>query len=63
MNVNYANKFTREIASNLTIKLPITANGALDWLYMEDFIKQIKTQQICNLMQLIKITPPFIEII
>ncbi|WP_418451570.1 restriction endonuclease subunit S [Alistipes putredinis] len=58
MNVNYANKFTREIASNLTIKLPITANGALDWLYMEDFIKQIKTQQICNLMQLIKITPP-----
>lgn len=42
---DYANKFTRENALELIIKLPIDEKGDLDYSYMEKFIiKKIKTK-------------------
>lgn len=39
---DYGNKFRRDIAKQLIIKLPITSNGEPDWNYMEEYIKKIE---------------------
>lgn len=41
MGYNYANKFRRDIAEKLTIKLPVNQKGDLDLEYMESFMENI----------------------
>lgn len=43
---DYANKFNRKIAKETNIKLPITANGEIDFDFMESFIKAIQKECI-----------------
>lgn len=38
-NVDYVNKFTRESAKEMTIKLPSDEKGNPDFLYMEEYMK------------------------
>lgn len=42
-NVDYVNKFTRESAKEMKIKLPADKDGNPDFLYMEDYIKSRKS--------------------
>ena len=41
---DYGNKFRRDIAANLFVKLPATNDGAPDWAYMESYIANIETK-------------------
>ncbi|WP_419654882.1 hypothetical protein [Campylobacter lanienae] len=43
---DYANKFNKKIAKETNIKLPITANGEIDFDFMESFIKAIQKESI-----------------
>jgi hypothetical protein len=36
---DYANKFTREIASKMIVKLPVTSSGKIDFAFMCNFMK------------------------
>lgn len=36
---DYSNKFRRDIAIELIVKLPITSTGEPDWKYMEDYMR------------------------
>ena len=54
MNFDYGNKFRRDIAVNLTVKLPVDNNGELDWVYMEDYMKQIE-QKATKKLDLLKV--------
>lgn len=47
LGYNYVNKFTRELANDITIFLPIDAIGDPDWQYMENYMKSIETK-VCN---------------
>ena len=38
---DYGNKFRRDIAVDLIIKLPVSSDDQLDWIYMESYMKQI----------------------
>ena len=38
---DYGNKFRRDIAVELTVKLPITHSGEPDWQYMEEYMKTV----------------------
>lgn len=38
---NFGNKFRRDIAIKMKIKLPIEYNGNIDFIYMENYIKQV----------------------
>lgn len=46
---DYGNKFRRDIAVDLKVKLPVDANGNPDWQYMEDYMKSIEVS-VCNLL-------------
>ncbi len=50
---DYGNKFRRDIAVELMVKLPITSTGEPDWQYMEDYMKRIidKSEQIVSDLQ------------
>ena len=48
MNFDYVNKFTRENALNLLIKLPVK-NNIPDWEYMESYIKGIYSKERGNI--------------
>ena len=52
LNYDYVNKFTRESAQDIMIKLPIDSNGNPDWLYMDLYIAQLKTTTGCYLQKL-----------
>lgn len=41
---DYGNKFRRDIAANLFVKLPSTPDGAPDWAYMESYMANIETK-------------------
>lgn len=41
---DYGNKFRRDIAANLFVKLPATPDGAPDWAYMESYMANIETK-------------------
>ena len=41
---DYGNKFRRDIAANLFVKLPSTTNGAPDWAYMESYMANLETK-------------------
>lgn len=49
---DYGNKFRRDIAINLKVKLPIDSNGDPDWIYMENYMfnleKKVK-ESLCGL--------------
>ena len=38
---DYGNKFRRDIAVELMVKLPITSTGDPNWQYMEDYMRSI----------------------
>lgn len=42
LNYDYVNKFTRESAKQIIVKLPINTSGDLNFEYMEDYIKEIE---------------------
>lgn len=47
LNYDYVNKFTRESAREILLKLPIDENGNINFKYMEDYMKEIeKTVQL-----------------
>ena len=50
---DYGNKFRRDIAVELMVKLPITSTGKPDWQYMEDYMKAVmdKSKQIISDLQ------------
>ena len=39
---DYGNKFRRDIAVNITIKLPVTDDHKPDWAYMENYMKRVE---------------------
>lgn len=41
---DYGNKFRRDIAANLFVKLPSTPDGAPDWVYMESYMANLETE-------------------
>ena len=41
-NFDYVNKFTREFAKEMKIKLPTTKDGTIDFLYMENFMENLE---------------------
>ncbi len=43
---DYATKFTRVIASNMMVRLPVTPTGAIDYHFMETYIRAIEKQTI-----------------
>ena len=51
---DYGNKFRRDIAIELMIKLPATSDGQPDWAYMESYMKQImeESEQIISDLQI-----------
>lgn len=46
---DYGNKFRRDIAVTLKVKLPKDKNGDPDWKFMEQYIKQIEVK-VCDLI-------------
>lgn len=52
---DYGNKFRRDIAMELTVKLPATDDGQPDWAYMKSFMKQIIKETERNLENLNKV--------
>ena len=55
LGYNYVNKFTRDLANNMSIKLPIDKNGEPDWNYMESYMKHIEKLSQDKLSSLIQI--------
>ena len=51
---DYGNKFRRDIAIELMIKLPATSDGQPDWTYMESYMKQIMDESEKSLENLQK---------
>lgn len=54
---DYGNKFRRDIASTLKVKLPIDSQGNPDWQYMEDYILNLENnveQSLSDLMNVMK---------
>lgn len=53
---DYGNKFRRDIAANLFVKLPSTTNGAPDWAYMESYMANLETKvaDFLTLLQAVK---------
>lgn len=41
---DYGNKFRRDIAANLFVKLPTTPDGDPDWAYMESYMANLETK-------------------
>lgn len=52
---DYANKFRRDIAINMQVKLPVTNNGIPDFEYMEHFINNFYVKVDKNLNKLIQL--------
>lgn len=40
MNFDYANKFRRDIAVDILIRLPVTSSGDPDWVFMEQYMQR-----------------------
>lgn len=52
---DYGNKFRRDIAIDLIIKLPIASDGQPNWKYMESYMKKIMAKSEQNINELKKI--------
>lgn len=46
---DYATKFTRVIASNMQVKMPINEHGEIDFLFIENYMQAIKDYRIKGL--------------
>lgn len=46
---NYGNKFTRDIALNMIVSLPITKSGKIDFDYMENYVQLIINKRLNEL--------------
>ena len=42
LGFNYVNKFTRKLANNIIVKLPIKEDKSIDFGYMENYIESMK---------------------
>lgn len=42
---DYGDKFTRELAASITVRLPVTLGGDLDWDYMEQTIQVVMAER------------------
>ena len=42
LGYNYVNKFTRKLANNMTVLLPVTEQSIPDWTYMQEYMKKIE---------------------
>ena len=40
---DYSNKFRRDVAVDMNVKLPVTSDGIPDWAYMEQYMKDVMT--------------------
>ncbi len=49
LGFDYGNKFRRDIATNIIVKLPVDINGNPDWDYMENYINNIKCKVCQNI--------------
>ena len=57
---DYGNKFRREIASKMIVKIPVLKTGEPDWQFMEDYMRSVGKMVCAKLDQLSGIvTPPF----
>lgn len=52
MDFNYVYKFTREIASNISVFLPVNSTGNIDWEYMDSFMMHIMCESETSLRRL-----------
>lgn len=52
LNYNYVNKFTRESASKIVVKLPINDIGEIDFEYMENYIANLENKVRTSLVQI-----------
>ena len=53
---DYATKFNRKIAMELEIRLPVTANGDIDFPFMENRIRELELARIRELVVYLKVT-------
>jgi hypothetical protein len=49
---DYAYKFTREIASNMEVLLPVDASGEPDWAYMDEYMSAVMRESEASLESL-----------
>lgn len=54
---DYGNKFRRDIAIDLMIKLPAAKDGQPDWQYMETYMKVIEKESISKIAKLSDVKP------
>lgn len=54
LNYDYVNKFTRESARKIKIKLPIDNAGSPDWEYMKQYMKNIESKAVISVKELRK---------
>lgn len=52
LGFDYVFKFTRELAKEISVKLPVTNEGEPDYAYMEQFMKNIEAEAIATLHKL-----------
>ena len=50
---DYATKFTRYIAMDMDVSLPVTDDGSIDYAFMENYINAIKKQTIARVKEYI----------
>ena len=51
---DYATKFTRYIAMDMEVAMPVNDNNEIDYAFMETYISAIKKQTIARLIEFIK---------
>lgn len=49
---DYGNKFRRDIASEIVVKLPVSAKSEPDWKYMEDYMRNVEAKVQSAIKQL-----------
>ena len=56
LGFDYVFKFTRELAKDISVKLPVTSTGEPDYVYMEQFMKNVESKTASALHELKCIT-------
>lgn len=56
---DYANKFTREIASAMEVSLPVDASGEPDWAYMDEYMSAVVKESRASLENIGKVEKEF----
>lgn len=55
LNFDYVNKFTRDLAKTIIVRLPIDKTGKPDFSYMESYMKKIETSVSVSLVKLLSV--------